>query len=61
MPKKNTPKIQNEEIDELGILGNSTEPINDGALQAPNNKKKKAVVIYETDDEDDHNESIPTI
>ena len=53
MPKK-IPKIQNEEIDELGILGNSTEPIND-------NKKRKAVVIYETDDEDDDNEIIPTI
>ena len=54
MPKKIIPNIPNEEIDDLGILGNSTEPIND-------NKKRKAVVIYETDDEDDHNESIPTI
>ena len=53
MPKK-IPKIQNEEIDELGILGNSTVPIND-------NKKRKAVVIYETDDEDDDNEITPTI
>ena len=46
MPKENIQKVQNEEIDELGILGNCAEPLND-------NKKKKAVVIYETDDEDD--------
>ena len=56
MPKKIIPNIPNEEIDDLGILGNSTEPIND-------NKKKKAVVIYETDDDDDDddNEITPTI